>query len=343
MDTLAGYNREVYATFRLYLSKGCHIYVWYNRIIKMTHLPPYAKIKHAVHLQRLFDTKREGFSKTDLRHIVRSDSIYNLINRTQSNHKKPWNPSFIWQVTEFPEIYGEYTGEIGEEEKDDTLLAIAKDAEFCAVITMSNDFKCIWYRMYRTNMNNHEDFGSLMYAYTQLATEFDTFSSIFVSFAEHYGLEPKRGTGWGGKSKRMSPDDAKKINGHPYTKIYIEKQVYEKSFDDIQMIENHDLQTYTASSVHVYDNADHPDDISFYDKPSEDTFRMDDVDPRYHHLFSYNRFGGWTLLPDKLIGDCMHRPTQQTPWILASDVLHTDFALVQRVTDKLYEQLRDLH
>jgi hypothetical protein len=281
------------------------------------------KIKHVDNLQRLFTAEPGGFLKRDLQKIVLCDSIYKLIMKTLKNDKKtPWNPRFIWQVEQFPRQYG-------QERHGDILLAIAKDTEFCAVITISKDFSNIWYRMYKYDVKDPGDFGSLMWAYTQYADDRGRVSSIFVSFVEHYGLTPDRYTLRDEPNARQIPPKEVKewgTDGYSYSKIYMELQLY-----DIE----HDLQTYSATSVHV-DNSDDPDEISFYGETDHNRFGLvgdATIDRRYDQLFEYRtgpegskRNIGWYLHPEDLIRDCIHRPTQETPWKLASDVLAAEIS-----------------
>jgi hypothetical protein len=309
------------------------------------------KIKHVVYLQRLFnDTKSGGFSKKDLGpSIIRSDSMLKMIFPTRGENDEypidePWNPCFKWQVEEFPvarDIYADYE-HFGEVVNHETILAIAKDSEFCAVITISSDLKYIWYRMYKNDVHIPGIFGSLMYAYTQSDQDlhcrciFTLFNPVQTAKYHRQAELPR----W----------------GPPYITIYMESQKYVGVYNKDAEIRNFDLHTYGASSVHKLDHRGihfHTDAltdlISFKDSrsalggfsdpdnPSENHYKSD-PDPRYPHLLQYegprNYLAGtarhaesharWFLDPRTLIGDCMLRPTQQTPWILASDALATE-------------------
>jgi hypothetical protein len=299
-----------------------------NRIVKMV-IVLHPKKKHVVFLKRLFKSKpndKGGFSKEDLEGIVRCEHILNLIKRSRTKDKKPWNPKFYWQVTEFPERWTGRDAVDGEVNPDDTVLAIAKDSEFCAVITIENDLGHIWYRMYKNDADVPGIFGSLMYAYTQGEDNKNCYSCIFISFMRHYGIERSsgyQGGGWRQSEKRpkrrMSPEDAMKLYGGGYSKIYMEFQHYDEVFCS---------QTYSAEVVHVDDVDEEPDEISFEDDPSEGAFDDAWDDARYPTLL-VQRAGtrpGWKLGAYKLIEDCMRRPTVVGTLILGPEVLATEIA-----------------
>jgi hypothetical protein len=327
-----------------------------NRIVKMVIVLD-AKKKHVVHLQRLLNSKpndKGGFSKEDLKGIVRCDRVLNLIKRKRTNDKKPWNPRFIWQVTEFPEQYAGMTGEEGESESeageegeseseeeegprhfddrdadpwDATVLAIAKDSEFCAVITIENDLSHIWYRMYKNDASVPGMFGSLMYAYTQGEDDSNCYHSIFISFMRHYGIMgstyERGGRGeaqYLERPKRVSPKDAMKLyrGAYGYSKIYMEQQHYDPSFD---------IQTYSTEIVH-HDTPDDPDEISFEDEFSEDCFQFTWDDIRYPELLEFvdGSSPGWNVKTNQFIEDCMRRPTVVGPLVVGTGVLAAEIA-----------------
>ena len=286
------------------------------------------RIKHAVKLQRLFNnTGSGGFFKKDLGpHIFRSDSMYKRIFPTLSENQQPWNPHFIWQVKEFPVDVGE------EAWMDDTVLAIAKDSEFCAVITISGDLKYIWYRMYKNDVHIPGPFGSLMYAYTQ--SEYDLYCrEIFTLFDPDEQAKDHRQA----ELSRWGP---------PYTKMYMEYQKYVGDYNEEEDIMNFDLETYSASSVHKLDHQgkyfhtdEVTDDISVKDSDSEYAFKSE-PDPRYPHLLHFegprhslagtdrwreSLVGRWYLDARELIADCMRRPTvREIKRFIPGDALVTE-------------------
>ncbi|KAJ1464212.1 hypothetical protein T484DRAFT_1758271 [Baffinella frigidus] len=289
------------------------------------------KKKHNVLLKRLFVTKPNalgGFSKEDLEGIVRCVRVSNLIKRSRTNDKEPWNPRFIWQVTAFPEQYAGWTGDEGGPDaptvdgpRDPTVLAIAKDSEFCAVITIDNDLSHIWYRMYKNDANVAGIFGSLMYAYTQGESEMNCYYNIFISFMEHYGIMASTyHARVEERPKRVSPKDAIKIYGeaYGYSKIYMEQQHYDPAFC---------IQTYNVEVVHN-DTPDDPDEISFEDEFSEDCFFEAWDDIRYPELLEFREGSspGWNLGTYRFIRDCMRHPTVVGPLVVGTGVLAAEIA-----------------
>jgi hypothetical protein len=298
-----------------------------NRIVKMV-IVLNPKKKHVVRLQRLLNSNpndKGGFSKEDLTGIVRCDRVLNLVKRSRTNDKKPWNPRFIWQVTEFPEPHAGMTAEDEGWEPDATVLAIAKDSEFCAVITIENDLDHIWYRMYKNDASVPGIFGSLMYAYTQGEDEQNCYYCIFISFLRHYGIVRRsdyQGGGWNQsekRPKRVSPEDAMKLyrGAYGYSKIYMEQQHYDPSFA---------IQTYSTEIVHR-DTPDDPDKISFADEPSEDCFFEAWDDIRYPELLEFmDVIPGWNVDTNRFIEDCMRDPTVVGPLVVGTGVLAAEIA-----------------
>jgi hypothetical protein len=264
------------------------------------------KIKHVAHLQALLkNTASDGFYKKDLgTHIFTSDSMYGMIFPTQSKPLSPywnpcWNPCFKWQVDKIP-VYN-YTG---EGVVDDTVLAIAKDSEFCAVITISLDLERIWYRMYKNDADIPGIFGSLMCAYTQTEdpSESKYYSSIFTLF---------------------DPDQTDLAEENRWREVHIEFKHYIHDYNESTDTHNYDLHTYIASAEHNQNGGLDP--VYFEDDNSEGAFEY--PDPCYHHLLQTVAIQDddyWTIDPRLLIQDCMFRPTQQTRWKLTSDALVTE-------------------
>jgi hypothetical protein len=300
-----------------------------NRIVKMV-IVLNPKKKHVVRLQRLLNSNpndKGGFSKEDLTGIVRCDRVLNLVKRSRTNDKKPWNPRFIWQVTEFPERWAGWDEMDGEVNPDATVLAIAKDSEFCAVITIENDLSHIWYRMYKNDASVPGMFGSLMYAYTQGEDDSNCYHSIFISFMRHYGIMgstyERGGRGeaqYLERPKRVSPKDAMKLyrGAYGYSKIYMEQQHYDPSFA---------IQTYSTEIVHR-DTPDDPDKISFADEPSEDCFFEAWDDIRYPELLEFvdGSSPGWNVGTNQFIEDCMRDPTVVGPLVVGTGVLAAEIA-----------------
>jgi hypothetical protein len=257
------------------------------------------KIKHVARLQELLkNTAGDGFYKEDLgKHIFTSDSMYKMIFPTQSKRWSPcWNPYFKWQVDQIP-VYN-YTG---KGVVDDTVLAIAKDSEFCAVITISLDLERIWYRMYKNDVHIPGIFGSLMCAYT-ITEDPDKgiyYSSIFTLF---------------------DPDQTDLAENNRWREVHIEFKHHIHEYNESADIHNYDLHTYIASAEHNQNGGIDP--VLLQDDETEYAFEY--LDPCYPHLLQIDDDDYWRIDPRPLIQDCMFRPTQHTHWNLTSDALVTE-------------------
>ena len=263
--------------------------------------PPF-KNKPYYGLQRLFERKKQEFPRKDLKTILKSDDFFKLIDGTQSPDKTEWDARFVWQVEEFPAIAEDQFGVFDTEHKMvETVLAIAKDSELCAVISLSNKTD-IWYRLYE-NDENSRGLGTLKYAYIQtyLPSGCD---SILVSF----------------------------MKGQPYHIIQADCQVYNRAFQP---------RIYTASIQYDDDPElqydDDPDIFSFFDVASE-VFFMDENAVSRYFLIEYRPEDGdhdWFLNEINFLNDCRRRPTGLITWEVNTTQHALSTSIVQSVMSLL--------
>jgi hypothetical protein len=219
-------------------------------------------IKHVKMLANLFVTKPQGFMIENLKNIINSSSFYKMIGADRMN----WNPQFYWQIREFPELFTSIN--------DHEVLAIAKDTQFCVVISLSYDHGSLFYQKYKNDENKVDMptiFGGLMYAYVQRQsvdpyTYGDEDDEIA---AEDVAMVGRTTTG---SVFILIKNDA--VVPEIYTlrnyckKIFIENKFYDKDFNE---------QTVSVTCAH----SESDEDFVFKDIQSEEFYcnDMNDVDP----------------------------------------------------------------
>jgi hypothetical protein len=265
---------------------------------------PEPKNQPAMKLEQLFTSKPEGFLTTDLKKIVLSDFVFNWVSDNAIGLLQ-FNPRFIWQVGEFPHPVW-----YDDDTVPDTILAVARDMNFCAVITMSADMEHIWWRMYKNDVHVPGIFGTLMFAYTQHMEYWEMgrvgHGSIFavIDENEHYG------------------------------KMYIENSFYDR---------NYDKTTYMAISNYADDGVHRGRSIFFVDGPSEAFYKDmsavedgDDFFPndRYPGMM-YNEYGMLYVADQSSFEvECFQRPSAtKFPWKT------TDNALITNITRSIMRGL----
>ena len=238
--------------------------------------PPF-KNKPYYALHKLFERKKQGFPRKDLITILKSDSFFELIHGTQSPDKTEWDARFVWQVEEFPDIAEDQFDVFDTEAMVDTVLAIAKDSELCAVISLSNKSD-IWYRLYENDKNSRGR-GTLKYAYIQTYLP-SSCESIFVSFMK---------------------------NQHYHT-IQADCQLYNRAFQS---------RIYTASIEYNDDDSDSSDVFSFTNAASQDFFDHSIGVSRYINLIEHrpeDRDTNYFLHKIRFFNDCHRRPIGLITW-----------------------------
>ena len=270
--------------------------------------------------------------KNDLRHIIKSDEFFEFISQVDSFESKT---RFIWKVEQFPysdnadntdlvDVY-DTAGMV------DTVLAIAKTAELCAVISMT-DKHDIWYRLYE-NTATYEGFGTLRYAYIQhfffyhgdpFAVNAPGCESIFILYNEHpHDIY---------SSIRI--DDI--MEDHTFKIIKVESQFHEFTDD-----EDHNGAALVKHkfSIKETDDRDHPFEFSFKNRKSQRHYENDNMVNGYGHFITYRpedqenefRFGRTPFLRD-----CLRRPDGLITW----EVNTTQDALITSIVRSFMCQIK---
>ena len=289
--------------------------------------PPNFKNQPHAALEFLFNSHKEGFEIKDLKTVVKSEIFFNLI-KSQTQTEYPWTARFIWQVDTFPGIADDQHGyfqaddhyDISEEvstifggsNMKDTVLAIAKNDQSYAVISLTNKSD-IWYRHYENDWSSYrnvdsrflKEIGTLKYAYIQtyLYEEVEggpnktTCESIFLSFHP--------------KSDRRASDELS------FDHLTAEIQRYDIS---------HTIKTYTIGATDTTDTLLGTDTI---DDDDATAFHIEDVESaqlfaqshgvsRYRYLIYYipdGRPGSrWHLNRKLFFKDCESPPIGLINW-----------------------------
>ena len=255
-------------------------------------------------------TNRECFYLDELKNILVSTDIYNLILNTKTSDGKPWIPVFFWQVGQFPQPY---TIRPEDDFPDYTVLAVANGTEFSAVISISLDNTQIWYRMFNNDVRQKGLTDGLMYACTQSVHYGNDglvfYDSVFVSIVEYYGRVPSSRTlKRDPRAKQIMDtsdlDDQQKMD---HSKIYIETQGYIPG--------TFDPRTYSLSINRTEDD-DEPNVFEFHNGSEGFWANYTAVATgRFVELFVWDvELEHWQLYPGELLGECHELgPEAQTP------------------------------
>jgi hypothetical protein len=255
-------------------------------------------------LKRLFEKKKGGFLKNDLRSIIKSDEFFEFISQVDSFESET---RFLWKVEQFPYSDNadntDFVDLNDTAEMVDTVLAIAKTAELCAVISMT-DKHDIWYRLYE-NTATYEGFGTLRYAYIQhffydhSNWEWEVHTavcdSIFILYNEHAEDAPFSFDG----------DLREDIS---FKRVNIQTRQHDVRDGKLKI---HNL------SITETDDDGHPFRFSFKDWHSDVYYRVHDLVCGYSQFISYrpeDRDNNFTFGYIPFLRDSHRRPVGLITW-----------------------------